>query len=142
MGKISPFHAFEMDEQRERNGIEFDTPWGTFTLARAGGSNKRFKTRFNELTAPYRIRGIEIEEIMSDEESKKVLVQCYAETVVLDWREVNDKDGNPIPFSVENAVALFSKFDDLFSIVMQAAQKMSLFRAKVQEEDAKNSQPS
>jgi len=139
---ISPYEAFSMDEKRERDGIEFETPWGTFILARPGGSNKRFKTRFNELTAPYRIRGIDLEEIMDDDESKRVFVQLYAETVVKGWRDVKDADGNEIPFSVENAIKLFTDLEDLFGVILQAAQKMSLFRAKLVEEDAKNSQPS
>lgn len=142
MKKQSPFVAFAMDEQREQNGVPFETPWGDFVLARAGGSNKRFKTLFNELTAPYRIRGVEMEEIMSDDESKRVLVEVYAKTVVRGWSGVVDAEGNEIPFSVENAIMLFSKFDDLFSIIMQAAQKREIFRSAVAEEDAKNSQPS
>lgn len=137
--KQSPFIAFSMDEDREQKGILFETPWGDFTLARPGGSNTAFKKRFNELTAPYRIRGIDIEEIMDDEESKRVMVQVYAETVVKGWTGVVDAQGNDYPFSVENAIALFSAHEDLFSIIMQAAQKRSLFQQRLQEADAKNS---
>lgn len=139
---ISPYEAFSMDEKRETQGIEFETPWGTFILARPGGANKAFKTRFNDLTAPYRIRGIDLEEIMDDAESKRVFIQLYAETIVKNWRDVKDAEGNQIPFSVEAAIKLFTDLEDLFGVILQAAQKMSLFRAKLVEEDAKNSQPS
>lgn len=135
----SPYEAFSMDEKREIQGIEFETPWGTFILARPGGSNKAFKTRFNDLTSPYRIRGIDLEEIMDDAESKRVFVQLYAETVVKGWRDVKDANGEQIPFSVENAIKLFTDLEDLFNVILQAAQKMSLFRAKLVEEDSKNS---
>lgn len=136
---ISPYEAFTMDQERETKGIEFETPWGTFILARPGGANKAFKKRFNELTAPYRIRGIDIEEIMDDEESKRVMIQVYAETVVKGWRKVKGRDGQEIPFSVENAVKLFTDLEELFNVILQAAQKRSLFQQRLQEEDSGNS---
>jgi len=139
----NPFALFETDQSVEADGIELD--YGAFyiTVARAGGSNEGFKKALADKTRPYR-RLIQ-EERMPEERSKQLLRETVAETVVRGWGSTKHgdgkmfgKNGEAIPFSVENVIDLFEKLPDLFQDVYEQAQKVSLFRANEAEADAGN----
>jgi hypothetical protein len=69
---------------------------------------------------------------------EKLLREVYAETVVLDWENVEDADGNPMPFNAANAVKLFTDLPDLFRDIQEQSQRSALFRAELLEREAGN----
>jgi hypothetical protein len=145
----SLFKQFKSDEDLEKNGIllEYgyvDGPDGKpdltrpicIRIARAGGANSKFAKRFDIKTKPYR-RQIQTETIDKDI-ADKVMREVYAETVVLGWENVQDEQGNDIPFSVPNCVDLFERLPGLFSDIQEQSQRAVLFRSAVREVDSGN----
>lgn len=139
---MSLYKQFKADPNLEKDGIVLqyaDNSKGEpieFRIARAGGGNAAFTKRLEVLTKPYR-RQIQTETI-ERAQVDKLIRQAYAETVVLGWKNVEDEAGNPLPFTVENCVKLFTDLPDLFADIQEQAQKAVLFRAELREADAGN----
>jgi hypothetical protein len=133
------YSLFETDKVAEQEGIELILVDGDneikFQLARAGGENKKFGSRMTQLLKPYN-RSIAAG-TMSDEKSAQLLSQAIAETIILSWSGVTDRDGNDMEFNKENAVQLLVDLPELRSIILDEAQKAANFRNAEVAEDAK-----
>lgn len=133
----SIFEAFETDTDLEKKGITLDYGEFKFLIARAGGANKRYQKRMEALTRPYR-RAIQTE-TLSNDKADELIMQAFAETVVLGWEGVVDKEGKAIEFSYKACMELFKRLPDLFAEIRDQAGKWSLFKRDMQEADSKNS---
>lgn len=149
------YSMFKTDTNLEQNGIwlEYaDNSKGApirIRIARAGGSNQRYNSTLNAKGKAYK-QQIK-HEVLSPEVSLRLVRETYAETVVLNWENVEFpvlKDGEPTgefeaaEFSVANVIRLFTDLPDLFLDVKEQAENMSLFRLSLLEAEAKNSQTS
>lgn len=137
------FKQFGTDAEMEKSGIWLQygkTEDGRpirIKIARAGGSNQKYLKVLDIKTKPIRRQ---IQNDMIDlSTSDAIMMEVFAETVVLGWENVEDKDGAPIPFTKENVVALFKELPDLFADVRDQATKSALFRTEVLENEGKNS---
>lgn len=108
----------------------------SFLLARAGGANAKFAKAMEIKTRPYR-RQIQ-EDTMDLALANKLLIEAFAETVILGWEGITTPSGKKIPFSVEAAIALLIALPDLFNELREAAARQSNFRAAEVEEDVGN----
>jgi hypothetical protein len=137
---MSLYSLFETNEDTELDGFElilFDNEVEIkFTLARAGGSNKRFATRMQALLRPYE-RSIKAG-TMSDDKAEDIMCQTIAETVILSWSNVNDRDGKALPFSVPAAKQLLLDLPELRTVILEEAQKAVNFIAEEVEQNSKN----
>lgn len=134
---MSTYRAFSTDEVLESKGITLDFgSAGKVRIARAGGANKKFEKTMMRLTKPHRhaINTGTIDPKVADE----VLHRAYAEAVVLGWEGITDREGKELPFTVDNAMSLFSDLPDLFQQIRKNADNASLFRAEQNEDDVKN----
>ena len=139
---MSLYDLFETDEVAETEGFELEVFDGDtvikFMLARAGGSNKKFVSRLQARMKPIQRKldaGTIKEEVLED-----IMVRTIAETLILSWDGVTDRDGNEIPFSVENAVTLLRELPALREMILEEAQKISNFQAAEREENSGNSE--
>lgn len=139
---MSLYSQFQTDAELERKGILLEygeTEDGKpicIRIARAGGANKSFEKRMEAETKPIR-RQLQ-NETANNAQLLKILRKVYAETVVLGWENVQDRDGKPIPFTVDNCIQLFTDLPDLFTDVQEQSRRAALFRAQLREADAKN----
>jgi len=139
---MSLYSQFQTDGSLEKEGILLE--YGTtddgkpiaIRIARAGGANRAYEKRMEAEVKPYR-RQIQNETI-ENAVVQRMLRKVYAETIVLGWENVQDPDGNDIPFTVENCIKLFEDLPDLFRDIQEQSQRVALFRAEVREADAKN----
>lgn len=142
---MSLYERYETSPQLEKTGIVADFTDFRVKLARAGGSNTAFQKRMEFLTKPYRRMissgNIDIELI------RKLTAKAYAETVILDWETLVDreyvsgietKDGAIMPVTPELVESVLLDLPDLFVDIQEYAQNASLFRADILEHDAKN----
>lgn len=139
---MSLYKQFQTDTTLETTGI--DLQYGTNSknlpilihIARAGGANKAYTKRMEALVKPYRrqIQNETIDRVVLD----GIVKQVFAETVLLGWQNVEDKDDKPITFSAANALKLFEDLPDLYADISEQAQKAALFRTDIREGDAKN----
>lgn len=108
----------------------------SFVLARAGGANAKFSKAMEIKTRPYR-RQIQ-EDTMDITLANKLLIEAFAETVVLGWEGVTTVDGKKIPFTPKAAITLFTELPDLFNELREAAAKQANFRVAEVQEDVGN----
>ena len=133
----SIYEMFATDEQKEQEGIVHEiTPEISFTLARAGGFNKRFSKALEKKTRPYR-RQIQ-EDTMDVDLANKLFVEAFAETVLLGWKGVTDTEGKPVKFNAKNAVKLLTDLPDLANELREVATKASSFRNAEIKDDVGN----
>lgn len=147
---MSLFKQFETDADVERKGILLDYgpnkdlpadaegkhPVIMIRIARAGGANEAYNKRIEALSKKHR-RKIQ-NDALEIAELREMTMQAVADTVVIGWENVTDKDKNPLPFNRDNVLKLFKQLPDLFNDVQEQAAKAALFRMSLREEDLKN----
>lgn len=139
---------FKTDPELERVGVEFDYGDAIITLARAGGSNRAYKTALAKAVRPYRA-AIDAETIR-DEQLFPVLVIPFVEHVILNWvtrrtdgtlvpgiESPDGVDAEPLPFTKENAVAFLKDVPEFFYKLTANATAARAFLADL-EAAAKN----
>ena len=140
MGSL--FKQYKTDKKIEVDGIWVDFPKndnGTvpqFLIARVGPSNPKYVAAYERHSKPYRtqIR----KELLSEELSAKVLYAAFADGCVHDWRNVQDAEGNNLPYTRENVIWLFNQLPDLYNDLYSVASNYSTYAASGLESDAKN----
>ena len=102
--------GFGTDPEKEKKGVWvtiYDSEGGSYTLllARTGGHNVKYSNAFSKAVQPY-LRQISAGNF-PESKMRDLTAKVFAHTVVLGWKEdVQDEDGNPIPFSPAMAVLL------------------------------------
>ena len=139
---MSLYKQYATDANLEKTGIELQYGENAngdeiiIRVARAGGSNTAYTKRMEALVKPYR-RQIQAETI-DNKVLEKLVMQAFAETVVLGWENVEGRDGTVLEFNVANVIQLFTDLPDLFKDVQEQAQKAVLFREDILEVESKN----
>ena len=118
------------DERLEKGqGVWIAFPNGMeFCIHRAGGSNKAFSRAFQAKMKPNR-RAWE-KGNLDPSVQERILRECYVEHVVIDWKNVTDKEGIPVPFTRENLNDLLVSAPELFEDIRYEADNLSNFLAK------------
>lgn len=121
---------------KELTGVWVDIgDGGQLLIARA--NNIKYLARYRELTKPY------WSQIRSDtlplEELARIHVECLAETVLLNWKGI--EEGNPsvdVPYSLAKAIEFLTKIADFRQLVTSIADQQYRFREEELEIAAKN----
>lgn len=159
---MSLYDKFGTDKEMEKDGIECNYGGIKITLARAGGSNQRFKKLFQAKIKPYK-RQID-NNMFDDDVAVRLLAEVYAETVVLGWASVEkdadggdvldakgepkwidkieNSDGKMVAFSKEACVKLFTDLPEFFREIQHMASQAEYFRREEEAADSKNSKKS
>lgn len=141
MSEISLYDQFEMDHDKEHNGV-WVYPIGTgdaapaFLIARKGPMNQKYSKALDRITRPYK-RLITLNRL-PNEKADEIMKQVFAESILLGWRNVTDKQGKLIEFSAANALVVFDLLPDLYFDLEQQASEAALFRLEVAEATEKN----
>jgi len=109
-----------------------------FRLARAGGSNMKFAKVLEKKTRPHRRASDPNMEDMDIELANNLLVEAFAETVVLGWEGVTDSKGKKVPYSINACVKILRDLPDLFTELREAAARQANFRVSEIKDDAEN----
>jgi hypothetical protein len=103
-----------------------------FHLARAGGRNKAYETRTKALMKPYQYalqKGS-----LKEEKAEAIVCKVLAETVILGWEGVLDRDGEPLEYSPSAAEKLLKDLPILRNIILKEASDISNFLQENREE--------
>lgn len=144
----SLYDLFDVNEELETKGFILQLIEATaegeisvsFVLARAGGANKKYTKRVQQLLKPHQHafdRGK-----LSPAVQDKIFIRALSEHVVLGWEGIFSREGEPREFSVENCVDLLTDIPELFSTIHKEANDISNFIDVERVESSKNSQPS
>lgn len=136
------YSQFKSDENVEKDGLflEYgDNSHGQpmrIRIARAGGSNVQFGKSFERHSKPYK-RLLQIGQ-MEEEQNRRLMLNVYLDAVIKGWENVEDREGNPLPFSRVNAETILTDLPDLFQDIMVQAGNAALFRETINEDDSGN----
>ena len=139
---MSLFKQFGTNKEAEQDGIwiEYgpndDGTIPAFKIARAGKSNKKWVKAIEKGMKPHR-RAAELG-TLDNATAEKVLREVFVESVLVDWRNVQDSECEPMQLTKENAVYLFNALPELYDDLSDKANKAALFRDEALENEAKN----
>lgn len=137
---MSLYKIFKTNNSLEVKGvwIEYgEEPPIRFRIARAGGSNKAFAKRLDQLTRP--VRKLLANNALSDERANEIYQEAFIQTVLLEWENVTDENGNELPLTFENAKKVFTDLPDLFNDLKEQATNMAMYREEELEKIVGNS---
>lgn len=127
--------VFGTDKSKEQEGVWIEMgEGGAIKVARMG--NPSYSKKFQKLTKPYKqaIR----RETLSDEIAERILVDSMAEHILLDWKGIEDENGNEIPYSLETAKKLLSDLKDFRNYISEMATSIENFKEEEDEGTEKN----
>jgi|SRR5687768_9481542 len=130
----SVWDLFETMADAEVSGTWIEIGAAKFKLARAGGANENFMKTANKRLKPFQSAMDSLPKKAADELAQGIFV----DTLLLDWKNVTDRDGKDLPFSKEAARKLLSQLPNLFLALQAEAHKMSNFTKNNLDAAAKN----
>lgn len=138
----SLYKTFKTNPDLEKAGILIQ--YGTnshgeaiaFRIARSGASNAAQMRLLDAKLKPYR-RQIQAD-VMDNDVAKQIMLETFVSTVLLGWEGVEDENDQPLPFTKDNAIKLFTDLPDLFQDLQEQSGKLALFRDEVRQADAGN----
>ena len=142
---MSLYKTFKTNESYETEGIWLEYGYLDddeskpirIKIARAGGQNKAFAKALEKATKPHR-KALQAG-MLDDRVADRLYKGVFAETVVLDWMNVTDPDGNLLEFTQENVLKVFNDLPDLFVDLREQASSAALFRDEIRQADLGNS---
>lgn len=132
--RASVYDIFETETDAEVSGAWIDIGPSKFKLARAGGANENFMKTAAKRLKPFQSAIDSLPRKAADELAQGIFV----DTILLDWKDVTDREGVEIPYSREAAKKLFVDLPNLFIALQNEANKMSNFTKSNLEAAAKN----
>lgn len=136
----SIYDSLETDESLEDNGVEFDFGLGVghWTIAYSG--NQAFQSAFSEAMKPYsQLNEQDYKDPAIDRVVRNVMIDCYANHCVKNFRECIGRDGIEIPFSHKMAAELMKglQLKHLFRLVREASTNFANYRIVYVDDTAK-----
>jgi hypothetical protein len=131
---------YKTDPKVEQRGVEVDLDGAIVTIARAGGTNKKYKKALSKALKPFRA-AIDADNL-DDDRALPAIVKVFVDEVLLNWQtEVDGKlvtgiegvDGSVVPFTKENAVAFLLEVPELFYELQGKATGRKLFLEDLEE---------
>lgn len=133
----SPLYTmFETDTELEKEGLVLDYGTCKITIARAGGANRKYASVLEHKMRPH--RAALNSGTMDETLALRLLVEAYAEAIVLGWEKVTDRAGKALPYSKKNVVQLFTDLPELFADVRGQADRVANFTMAGAQADAKS----
>jgi hypothetical protein len=125
------------DLKKESSGVWIPFAEGVeLKIARA--RNPLYLERLQVLVEPHRqsIR----DDTMNTDVLGDILKKVRAETILLDWKNIEDKNGNTIPYSSRQALEFFNdpELKELYAFVVITSERAELFRKDFVKESEKN----
>ena len=124
------FNAKKHDVSKFTAGTWVEILGGQFKVARAG--NPEYEQALED--SGYRKKE-------EPQAKQRALYEAIATGVLKDWKDVEDNDGNAIPYSVENAIEVLMENPDLVGRLLSEANDLANFRRHDVASQAKKPKP-
>ena len=145
IGRLKKRFATDKNLSREGVWIDIDIEDGGkvmgFKIACLGRANRKWAS---EASRVYRAHKRKIDAgLMSDDESIERSLRVFCNTVLIDWRNVEDEDGQPIDYTPEEGFKVLSECDKLYDYLLEESQEISNYQdATVQQTAGKSKKAS
>lgn len=126
--------TFATDPELELEGVWYPLD-DTTSIKVARDGNKNHVKALKRLTKPYRVQIST--NTMHPDLVKKINATAMAETILLDWKGLEDDD-KLVEYSTESAAAMLIKYPDFFKTVSAISEDMSVFQRDADAAAAKN----
>ena len=138
--EMSIYDMYETDMAKEVEGFWHPVNKKiSIKMARAGGANLAFSKAMEKKTRPHRKRGGAFEGDEVDVElANELMKEAFAETIILDWKGITNKEGKKVAFSLTAAVKLLKDLPDLYTELRDAAGSAANFRLEGIKDDVGN----
>ena len=103
-----------------------------FLLAMMGRSNRKWSSLASESWRKDKTK--HDAGLVSTDDSVKRAMRVFCTTVLLDWRGIEDDNGKPIPYSVEQGMQVLQDMDGLYDYLLDESQALSNFQDQSQQE--------
>ena len=114
--KITPING-----NTETEGAEFSYRGIPLMVARA--NNTEYQKRFRVLSKPY---DEEIEKgTLDNDTSVKILIECCADTILVDWSDFVDCEGKEWEYNKKNAIELLTDDKDAYEAVVKFSRDIN-----------------
>lgn len=121
---------FKTSRELEVEGRRFEIDDSTFfQIRRYFAGNPKIK---ESLTAHYKPYAKQVDMgTMLPEKMREIEIKVFVETCVITWEGILDENGQPIPFSQDNAIKLFTGLPDLFDKLKEYAEDFNNYKFDV-----------
>lgn len=133
---MSLYKTFKTDTALETGGRWFDikpeNDDGTmpgFLLARRSSKNTQFSSAMERIVREHKSeldRGA-----MAPQESRRLLVETFVDTVLKDWRNIESESGAKMEFTRVNAIKLFAELPDLYDVLAEQSGLITNYQNKL-----------
>lgn len=144
MNKPDFWKTYATDEDLSENGVWIDDfEGGVSVKIRSPRSMhvRSFRRKLEE-QEPFRVAiaaATRKRKSIPPELEHKLSVKVAAGAIVADWKGIPDQEGNPMPYSAENAEFVFNSLPEFYEDVLFAASTRDAFKSDAQvEEDEGN----
>ncbi len=134
---MANIESIKTSVNKEENGVWVDFAEG-IRLKIARARNPKYQEMLRNLIDPKRkdIR----EDKLTIEQLGDLVVQVRAATILLDWENIEDKDGNAIPYSCTKALEFFRdpELKDFHTFVVAISENADQYKKDLIEDSEKN----
>lgn len=128
-----------LDDSKKADGVWVDC--AGYSVQVRSLDCKEFSKMHSRLMKPYQHIQRRNGEVPEDV-ATSIFQRCVAETILLDWKGIQDEKGKEIPFSKELALEYLQKAQLFANDVVAAATNIANFRLEAKETAVKNSKTS
>lgn len=130
------FRKYETDEKKETEGVEITIDGAVFICRRAGGGNRRYRAAIGLAAAApdFQERINSKDQTTAITAEDEITMAAFADSVVIGWREVLDRDDQPWEFTKENFLDLMKACPDVWLQLRMAARDLENFRVGLAQE--------
>lgn len=122
------FKVYEVDKTRETQGVEIEVDGVYFVCRRAGGNNRLYRAAISEHSERLAAQLTSTDKKVQLDAEDEVTLQAFADTVVIGWREVLDRNDQPWDFSRDNFLELMRACPDVWLALRMRARDLDNFR--------------
>jgi len=135
MAKITEIMS---DMEKVEKGVWVDYAAG-IKLCIASINNTQYKKARSRLLKPY-LRQVRAK-AMNAEEILDILKPAAAKYLLIDWKNIEDEEGNLVEYSYEKALEFFKEpaLSDLYNFVLETAGENEVYRQELVEDAEGNS---
>lgn len=134
---MANIERIKTDESKETSGVWVDYILG-IRLKIARSRNPKYQEELRNLVDP-KTKDIR-EEKLDVQVFADLLNTVRARTILLGWENIDDKGGNPIPFSIEQSEKFFAdpELKDFCLFVVAVSENADQYAKEVLDESVKN----